>query len=676
MTKDTSIQVNMKRTAGKGRRLPLFCATGLLVLLGVGCGDFFARRPIEAESMEVLRELRQVRESPGLDNRLPELYRQPPSRVEIKDGAKVFYFTRHHPPEHLSVLLKEQLGVASNPNSSTNQIVVYAKDNAQADQVVAYLDMVDVPPVQVNIDCLILERFGDITTDWETSVLIENFLGEKITLGERLGTFLESKSDSTVTIVQNGVIRTLPKSSFPTIQDWDVLPKGSLIDLEPAFPGASLRETERARFGMDFGYWMDQNIPGHQVRAIVDVLVSRGYLKILLNPTLETVNGRQATVAIKDYTPIEKVKTGLGGASDAYNITEYVWVEDTLTVTPTVYSDGSIGLKTSIKIGSRSKPEGVIQRSIITERSINVEENRIKPGESLVIGGMRKSEKRSVVRGIPFFKDLPIIGILFSSKDFEEKGTEIIFILTPSISSGGQDHAEVVRDIRTKFADPEYKFRMSDMLTDPLGSDTYTGMMERQAAQTEIARIQAEAEAEKAQEFLRQQQQQTEKARQDIRQLRRQLHDLESQAQQAAEEVRRAREEAEKVKQDVGATEQQAQEAARKLQEAEKQAQAAQEQVEQTARQTQEAQEKITRLEQQVRQARQEAEAAQRALEEKRRREEEQRRLEEEKRRQEAAKAEAQATEQPDGQQEAKDAPPASEPEAEAAAPVETPAGS
>ncbi|MHC5163322.1 MAG: hypothetical protein ACYSO4_09465, partial [Planctomycetota bacterium] len=50
-----------------------------------------------------------------------------------------------------------------------------------------------------------------------------------------------------------------------------------------------------------------------------------------------------------------------------------------------------------------------MQTSIITERSIDIGENRLAPGKSLIIGGMRKSEKRSVVRGVPFFKDLPII---------------------------------------------------------------------------------------------------------------------------------------------------------------------------------------------------------------------------------------------------------------------------
>jgi F0F1-type ATP synthase epsilon subunit len=123
-----------------------------------------------------------------------------------------------------------------------------------------------------------------------------------------------------------------------------------------------------------------------------------------------------------------------------------------------------------------------------------VAENRIKPGESLVIGGMRKSEKRSVVRGVPFFKDIPIVGILFSSKDFEEKATEIIFILTPSISSGSVEHAGIVEEIRKKHASPKYKTGLDGILGDPFGTDIYTDVIERKAVEAETARLRAEIE--------------------------------------------------------------------------------------------------------------------------------------------------------------------------------------
>ena len=413
-----------------------------------GCGDFFAKKSTEIESKAVIRDIARVRENPHIYNPLPEMYRSAPQRLALSDGVRMFYFTKHHPAKDIADDLKK-LGFKVSQNSSTNQVVIHAADEDECDIVEEYLLRTDVPPIQVHIDCIILERFGDVTKDWETTILIENLFGEQLTLGE---------------------------GKYPGA----------------AFPGAALREARRSEFGLDFGFWKNEGIPGHQVRVIVDILESRGYLKILMNPTLETVNGKAATVQIRDRAPIEKVVTN---KNQTYSVVDYQWVTDTVTVTPFVYADGSVGLKTSIVMGSQSKPEGVVQKPIITERSIEVAENRIEPGRSLIIGGMRKSENRSVVRGVPFFKDLPLIGVLFSSKDFEENANEIVYILTPSISSGGVHYTEMAEMIREKYRTPDQDTLLDDLVADPLAGDVYTQYVEQKAiSAADTVRFQREAQ--------------------------------------------------------------------------------------------------------------------------------------------------------------------------------------
>lgn len=555
------------------RKLITLAALVLLLPVMSGCGDFFAEKTTEIESRAILDELGQVRESPQAKNPLPEVYRQPTQRLAIKDGMKVFYFAKHHPVADLSNLVSQQMGVTSTINSATNQVVAFCKDDAEADAVEQYLNLVDVTPVQVNVDCLILERFGDVTMDWETTLLVENLFGEGVTLGE---------------------------AKYP----------------KPAFPGASLREAERSKFGLDFGYWIDKGVSGHQVRAVVDTLVSRGYLKILLNPQLETVNGQKATVTIKDYAPIEEVKTGSGGASNVYNITTYVWVENTLTVTPQVYSDGSIGLTTDIKIGSRSKPEGVVQRAIITERSINVEENRIAPGQSLIIGGMRKTEKRSVIRGIPFLKDLPLLGILFSSKDFEEKGTEIIFILTPSVSSGGVENAKMVKKIRSKYAEPQYRKGMTAEMIGPLGKDAYTDVLEKEATQAELNRIQAEMDLEQAQLQAQTEKDRADRAVQQAETLKKQAQELQQKAQAALAEAQKASEQAAALQQQTQTEAEKAKQLEQQKQQAMDAAQQARQQADAAAQQSAQASENAQKLQQQAQEAQKQLEAVRQAAEE------------------------------------------------------------
>lgn len=489
----------------------------LLMLSICGCGDFFAEKPIEIETQATLNELKQVKENPATRNPLPEFYLSEPKTIEVKDGVKLFYFAKNQTVENLSKLISNQFFVADlktgdakevNTNAATNQLIVHCPDREVVDRILDFLAIVDVQPVQINIDCIIVERFADVTMDWETTIQIEDIFGSNIDLSGKPLTYDSS---------------------------------GNVTSTKPAFPGASLRESKRSDFGLSVGYK-----DGPKVNAMVDMLVSRGYLKVLMNPKIETVNGQVAKIVSRDNVPIQKIITGQN--TEPYSLTEYVWVEDSLEVTPSVYADGSIGLKTSIKLGSRSKPEGVVQASIITERSIDIAENRIAPGDSLIIGGLRKNEERAVIRGVPFFKDIPLIGVLFSSKDFEDKANEVIFILTPSISSGGSNHVEMIESVREMLKSPEYEYGLTDAFTDPFGKGAYTEHVEKKAAQAEFDRFKAEIEKSEAVGEAHQVKSKLMDAAEQILEQKAEIAKSRAELKKAKEEIDKAKLEADKAK--------------------------------------------------------------------------------------------------------------------------------
>jgi len=437
-----------------------------------GCGDFFAEKPTEIRVERLLSDLRRVPAVPEPNITIPDFYKEPPKILETKDGVILFYFTQYHTVDKLAALISNQFpGPSSNPKDpkskyavgqspATNQLIVGCPTAEEANEILDFLKEVDVPPIQVKIDCLVSEVYADLTMDWETTIQIENLFGEHFALeGKTVG----------------GV-------------------------LKPAFPGAAIRDPARALIGLQVGYAKGEE--GHRFRALVDLLISRGYLKILMNPKLEVVNGQTAEIMARDFVPLPKEVTPPGKGSSAlilpYMTTTYEWVMDSLKITPHVFADGYIGLETEVQIASKSTPEGVKQIPIITERKVTNKENRIRQGESLIIGGIRKSEERSVIRGVPFLKDIPLIGILFSSKDFEERAKEVIFIITPSISTGGIPSEEIFEEIREKHISPRYEPGLEEMLTDPFGTAVYTDYMEQEAAKAEFERLKAEIERAEA----------------------------------------------------------------------------------------------------------------------------------------------------------------------------------
>jgi hypothetical protein len=482
-----------------------------------GCGEFFAHKPTEIQAESILRELEGVPPVPDANIPIPSIYKEPPRILETKDGVKLFYFTQYLTVEKLSVLIKEQLGYKVSQNPATNQLIITCPTREETEIVLEFLKQVDVPPIQVKIDCLVSELYADLTMDRETTILIENLLGEEIRLGGKI--------------------------------DPDT---GELL---PAFPGASLRDVARSKIGLQIGYW--RGVPGHQVRAMVDILESRGYLKILMNTTAEVVNGQPAKFEARDYVPLPK-EVYKPGELMPYMTTVYEWVVDSLEVTPHVFADGYIGLETTAQIGSKSTPEGVKQIPIVTERTVQNKENRIRQGNSLIIGGIRKTEERDVIRGVPFLKDLPGIGLLFSSRDFEERAKEVIFILTPTISTGGMPSEEMFEEIERKQEPPIVPEKLEKRIFDPFGFEARKRVHEEELKQLEEERLEAEAEKEEARGALREAVEQIEKAKEETEKAKAEAEKAKANAKKARTEAQKAKKEAEEAKAEVEKTKQEA----------------------------------------------------------------------------------------------------------------------
>ncbi len=504
-----------------GKTLRIMCALFILILTGCGSevGEFFDKDHVEIHSKDLLREVATVEPVPEINNPLPELYRQPPKVVSNGGATKIFYFSKHHTPNVLKTLIQQQLGVKKiSENTATNQLILEVSNEEEAQAALDFLQEVDVPPIQIKVDCLISELFADTTMDYETSVDIGNILA------------VESES---IRDVGDAIAEVIRLGGYTPLTNIDEPGKSFAVD-NPTFPGASSRAAGRNKTGLKIGI----TSASQSFQAVIDLLISKGYLKILMNTSVRVLNGRKAQIETSDSVPIQKTVTSKG--VDPYDITEYKDVVDMLEVTPSAYSDGSISLRTHAMISSSSTPQGVTQKTIFTKREITIDENRIQPGSSLVIGGIRKSEQLGIVRGAPFLKDIPILGILFSSKDEEASAKEIMFILTPSISDDGTEHKKIIEEIRLKHARPEVNRGIIETVTDPLGRGKYTEHIEAKINELEQKRIEAETEAAEAEERV-------ETIRRLMTEAQKRLMDEKTEAEQAKTQAQTARSEAEKI---------------------------------------------------------------------------------------------------------------------------------
>ncbi|HLB74220.1 MAG TPA: hypothetical protein VJJ98_09390 [Sedimentisphaerales bacterium] len=482
------MRIGSNNTSG-GRYLTM--VLGAMVALSVGgCADYINTNNAGMESTRIIKNLRKVETAPEPNVPLPYFFKAPPKILEQTVGGhveyKLFYFCQHHTsPEMQEIVhtgfaseLFDEKGKSTRvidynvfANPATNQLIVRCPAREDAEAVLDFLREADVPVVQVKIKCLVSEIYADKTLDWETTLAIDNLVQPTgLPFGDAIRTLVEEPGTPA------------------------------------AFPGASLRELARERMGLQVGYLSSSE----NFMAMVDTLESEGYLKILMNPTLEVVNGKQAKILSSQKVPLQETYLTSGNnAQWVERRTEYEDVVDSLTITPHVYGDGYIGLETSILLGSKLTPEGIKQVPIITKKQIDNKENRIRPGESLVIGGLRKVERRDVLRGIPGLKDIPLLGVLFSGRDFEERAVETIFILTPTISTGGIPREEMIEEVKRKRGESTDD---EEAGLDPFGTNARDKEEERILEDAEEARLEAEAEKAVARDATREAADRIEKA--------------------------------------------------------------------------------------------------------------------------------------------------------------------
>ena len=105
-----------------------------------------------------------------------------------------------------------------------------------------------------------------------------------------------------------------------------------------------------------------------------------------------------------------------------------------LAFTPVVLSEGRISLKIETEVSELTNQGAVtlnnIQIPALKTRQAN-STVELPSGGSLAIAGLLSEDTRQSIDGFPGLKDLPILGTLFRSRDYQKSETELVVIVTP-----------------------------------------------------------------------------------------------------------------------------------------------------------------------------------------------------------------------------------------------------
>lgn len=203
-------------------------------------------------------------------------------------------------------------------------------------------------------------------------------------------------------------------------------------------------------------------LSGSDTRALLDLLASDSKMNVVSSPTLMVLDNRKASIRVGDQVPVRTSETANtsgvinNGSTPSALVTSTIQFRDTgvlLEVTPRVNAGGMITLDITQEVNDVSKTQtSGIDSPTINQRRIATSV-AVQSGETLVLGGLIKEDTSGSSDGIPYLRNVPVVGWLFGSHAKSNNRTELVVMITPTAVTKLDEAREVTREYRNKLKD-------------------------------------------------------------------------------------------------------------------------------------------------------------------------------------------------------------------------------
>lgn len=180
-----------------------------------------------------------------------------------------------------------------------------------------------------------------------------------------------------------------------------------------------------------FGFLIARMITdGLEIQSMINALEQKGVARSLAEPNLVALSGDTASFLAGGEFPVP-----VPGTFGTVAI-EFKRYGVGLAFTPTVLGDGLINMKIEPEVSTldTSHPVQVagisIPPLIVRRASTTVE---LRDGQSFVIGGLLQSNGQNAIQQLPWLGDVPILGPLFRSTQYQKNETDLAIIVTPRL---------------------------------------------------------------------------------------------------------------------------------------------------------------------------------------------------------------------------------------------------
>src|SRR5262245_10270862 len=233
--------------------------------------------------------------------------------------------------------------------------------------------------------------------------------------------------------------------------DWDLLNRQGFTFVEGTYDSVSVQNLNGSGGGAGSASGTLQAVPntpgtydiwklGNFTRlpmvfqSFVDLLIHDGNARVLAQPKLVTLNGKEASMLAGQRIPYLVSQKGFAGGAAAP--TRTVQIEEVgikLAITPLINADGFITVHIRPEVSSVTGFRGLAgDLPVVSTRQAETTV-RLKDGSSVLIGGLLNTEKTTTMTKVPLLGNVPFLGAFFRHESTSTSNRDLVIEVTPHL---------------------------------------------------------------------------------------------------------------------------------------------------------------------------------------------------------------------------------------------------
>jgi general secretion pathway protein D len=167
----------------------------------------------------------------------------------------------------------------------------------------------------------------------------------------------------------------------------------------------------------------------------VTALAANSRARILQRPRIQTSNAVPATLFVGESRPYPSGSYYGGASFGGYAQIQQLQIGVSLEVTPLINQDGLVVMDIHQKIDSfkgNVTIQGVGDVPVTSSKDATAKV-AVRDHDTIILGGLIENTKNSNNSGVPFLKDIPVLGALFRSSSQDFSRSELIVLIRPTV---------------------------------------------------------------------------------------------------------------------------------------------------------------------------------------------------------------------------------------------------